>query len=73
MKPRWAHLPTISEYDRNSILLVFGNRPEFDELQAKRFDNIVGGLAWFAKVRDDRLIYGLPLPKTHSPRQRHLD
>ena len=28
----WSPLPAISEHDRNSILLVFGNRPEFDEL-----------------------------------------
>jgi len=29
------------EYNRNSILLVFGNRPEFDELQVNGSYNIV--------------------------------
>ena len=31
----------------------------------------IGGFNSF--LESHRLIYGLPLPKTHSPRQRHLD
>jgi hypothetical protein len=45
----WSNLPVILEYDRNSILLVFGNRPEFDELR------VIGSTIswWLSLVRQD--------------------
>ena len=70
----WSHLPAIPEYDHNSILLVFGICRNSTIVKFRlNGSKYRAGLAWFAKIRDDRLIYGLPLPKTHSPRQRYLD